>query len=753
MQTSPLWFFGPFTFDRGACRVLRDGVPLSLEPKAFDVLGLLLERAPGVVEKSEIFAVVWKDVAVTDNALTRVIAQLRKALDDDARNPVYIETIATRGYRIAAEVRAGESTPRTLEPAPFTATTVPAPSSAPAAPVPASGRSRLGAGALAVAMLVLLAVGGVAWRSSRADVAANAGDRSMVSAPLALLRPAQLTTGSGVDTGLAFSYDGTTVAYASDRSGAFEIWVQGLASGAVPTRLTSGGGQKLQPTWSPDGRFIAYYEAADGGIWIVPSRGGTARRVASQGSRPDWSPDGRTIAFQTYQPTDLLPSVGINAVSTIQAVDVDTGQTRAMTTMGSPPGPHFVPRWSSDGARLFFAVAPPAFAQEGAPAESAIWSVGRDGTGLRREASGPLLAPEFVPSPDGRGAWTLARTASLWWQPFRDRAAAQPSGLTILGLPAHPSLARDGKRLAWTTVTAVSGLWSVDIEADGSAGVPAPLALGSGIRATGAVASPDGRLVYSAMVRGRAPQVWLRDASGAARQITLDEGDHLQPLWLSNYREVAFSADHDGVTGFSTVDVTTGTERLLFERQNLPAPPGTRGHPVETLNVVPDAGLTRVAMTLEKDGVYNVWLATLVDGRPDGGVRQLTFERQGGSFPHWSPDGRSVSYQCDDGPDTHVCVIDVDGRERRQLTAARGQSFIGGWQGNDAILVAARRGAIWNVRSVEVRTGQERVLTSFTDARSYVRYPQWDPAGRRVVFERAETTANIWTVELPGERP
>ena len=43
----------------------------------------------------------------------------------------------------------------------------------------------------------------------------------------------------------------------------------------------------------------------------------------------------------------------------------------------------------------------------------------------------------------------------------------------------------------------------------------------------------------------------------------------------------------------------------------------------------------------------------------------------------------------------------------------------------------------------------DTALTAFTDARSYVRYPHWDRAGQRILFERAETTGNIWSVQLP----
>ena len=96
--------FGPFELDLGTFKLLRGSTPLAAEPKAIDLLRVLVERAPRVVEKAEIFSLVWKDVAVTDNALTRLVAQLRKVLDDDPKAPRYIETVATRGYRFVADV-------------------------------------------------------------------------------------------------------------------------------------------------------------------------------------------------------------------------------------------------------------------------------------------------------------------------------------------------------------------------------------------------------------------------------------------------------------------------------------------------------------------------------------------------------------------------------------------------------------------------------------------------------------------------
>ena len=83
----------------------RAGYVLALEPKALDLLALLVSHPGHLFGKQEIFDTLWPDTAVTDSALTRVIAQLRRVLADEARDPRFIETVPTRGYRWKCAVR------------------------------------------------------------------------------------------------------------------------------------------------------------------------------------------------------------------------------------------------------------------------------------------------------------------------------------------------------------------------------------------------------------------------------------------------------------------------------------------------------------------------------------------------------------------------------------------------------------------------------------------------------------------------
>ena len=97
--------FDRFRFDRANQRLEDDaGNPIPLNPKAFDVLGVLLERPGSLVAKDEILDAVWRDAHVADGVLKVSIAELRKALGDSATAPRFIATVHRRGYRFVGAV-------------------------------------------------------------------------------------------------------------------------------------------------------------------------------------------------------------------------------------------------------------------------------------------------------------------------------------------------------------------------------------------------------------------------------------------------------------------------------------------------------------------------------------------------------------------------------------------------------------------------------------------------------------------------
>jgi DNA-binding winged helix-turn-helix (wHTH) protein/Flp pilus assembly protein TadD len=96
--------FGPFTVESGAYRLVREGTPIQVSPKIIDLLLYLVARPSALVSKEELFNALWPDVAVTDNALTQAVSELRQALGDDPSKPTYVQTVARRGYRFIAPV-------------------------------------------------------------------------------------------------------------------------------------------------------------------------------------------------------------------------------------------------------------------------------------------------------------------------------------------------------------------------------------------------------------------------------------------------------------------------------------------------------------------------------------------------------------------------------------------------------------------------------------------------------------------------
>jgi DNA-binding winged helix-turn-helix (wHTH) protein len=81
-------------------RLEADGTAVHLEPKVMQVLVRLSQQPGQVVSREQLLTGVWGDTFVTDDVLKRSISELRKALGDDAREPVYIETIPKGGYRL-----------------------------------------------------------------------------------------------------------------------------------------------------------------------------------------------------------------------------------------------------------------------------------------------------------------------------------------------------------------------------------------------------------------------------------------------------------------------------------------------------------------------------------------------------------------------------------------------------------------------------------------------------------------------------
>jgi DNA-binding winged helix-turn-helix (wHTH) protein/uncharacterized protein HemY len=103
--------FDQFEVDDREFRLSEDGTPVQLEPKVLRLLVYLIENRNRLVRKQELLEKIWPDAMVTENALTRAVVLLRKALNEDSRVPRYLETIPTAGYRFIANVATQNGAP------------------------------------------------------------------------------------------------------------------------------------------------------------------------------------------------------------------------------------------------------------------------------------------------------------------------------------------------------------------------------------------------------------------------------------------------------------------------------------------------------------------------------------------------------------------------------------------------------------------------------------------------------------------
>src|SRR6202162_5535853 len=105
---SSLYRFGQFVLDPGRRTLSRADSPVSLTPKAFDVLLFLVQNANRLVTKEELLQAVWGDTFVEEGNLKQYISHLRKALGDNSEDTRLIVTIARKGYQFTMDVTVEE---------------------------------------------------------------------------------------------------------------------------------------------------------------------------------------------------------------------------------------------------------------------------------------------------------------------------------------------------------------------------------------------------------------------------------------------------------------------------------------------------------------------------------------------------------------------------------------------------------------------------------------------------------------------
>jgi DNA-binding winged helix-turn-helix (wHTH) protein/dipeptidyl aminopeptidase/acylaminoacyl peptidase len=268
---------------------------MSLTPKAFDTLVVLLRHSGRVVEKDELLKEIWPDTFVEEGILAVNVAAIRKALSEGEEGRSYIETVPRRGYRFVGEVR---QTAKASE------------DRAAAGEPPEIKRSGIVPWGLAAGLLVLAGVA-IGWYVSRSRL-------SSIPPPS---QPIPLTSYPGTELSPTFSPDGSQVAFSWDgeHQDNFDIYVKQVVR-ADAVRLTRDPARDMSPAWSPDGRYIAF--AREGAVFLIPPTGGAERKVADiRAGDIEWTKDSKS----------LVVCAGTFRQSRILSLALDTGEAKELT--------------------------------------------------------------------------------------------------------------------------------------------------------------------------------------------------------------------------------------------------------------------------------------------------------------------------------------------------------------------------------------------------------------------------------------
>jgi serine/threonine protein kinase/Tol biopolymer transport system component len=325
----------------------------------------------------------------------------------------------------------------------------------------------------------------------------------------------RLTFDPGLQAEPSWSPDGRLIAYSSDRAGNFDIWVQ-QADGSNPVQVTKNPAHDWQPDWSPDGRQIVFRsERGRGGLFLVPALGGPERQIAPFGYRPRWSPDGSQVLFYS---APVLP--GVVESPKLFVVALDGSQPREVLK-------DFFIRavaWHPDGRRVSFRGR-----RLDSPSVSlGFWTASLDGGAAIRSEQSPaverqfkeaeLAVSNFTWAPAGNALYLEAASKgvqNLWRigvDPRTLRFISGPERLTTgPGADAGIALSADGKKLAFTVRTENTGVWVLPMDAlqgrvqgEGRPETPA------GVQAVAGEFSPDGKKLAFIGQQGRKWELRIR---------------------------------------------------------------------------------------------------------------------------------------------------------------------------------------------------------------------------------------------------
>ena len=579
--------FGPFLLDPAKRSLVRDGVPQSVTPKAFDVLLLLVEQRGRVLSKDELLKTIWPDTFVDEANLSQQIFMLRRILNGDSKDPEYIATVPRRGYSFVGDA-------------------IERPVTEPAVARPVRRWRRVPALWLAALTVVVMLVGVRSWWRP-----AGSGPRIL-----------SVTALPGLEQHPSISPDGNFVAFSwtgPDVEGRPHIWIKAVDSEAK-RRLTETPQAESRPAWSPDGREIAFLRAGQG-VFVASALGGSERQISKSGSMVGWTPDGRSLLI-----TDRLN----DGPRGIFKIDLGTGERRQVTQPSAGMG-DWTFAVSPDGSTL-------AFVRYGRPGISDLYVVPIEGGEGRRRTNWDAQIGGVAWTPDGRDLlYSVHEATGLDQYLFRIAAEgrAPEHGARALHTAAvGPSMSRPAPgvpgRIAFTTGRIDVGLRLIDLGNPGSGeaiGNAQPFADSTRIDCPGRFSRNGTRVAFLSSRTGWV-EAWVADDDGShlRQATTLRATEMLIGGWSPDQRRFAIDA---AIAGNSDVYLVSldGTPPV-----HLTTEPGFDGLADWS------ADGRWIYFSSDRSGRNEIWKV------PSAGGPAVQVTRHGGVQAREAPDGRTLYY-------------------------------------------------------------------------------------------------------------
>ena len=622
--------------------VLKAGKVLAIEPKAFRVLLFLLRNPQRLISKEELLNSLWGDAAVTQGSLTRCIWLLRRLLEDDVREAHYIETVTTVGYRWLCPVEVSDVRVENES----------AVDSSHIANSAVQTKSRtllrwwpVGAAVLAIGLVL------IAWTIRLHQPLT---EQAKTTSPRA--RTVMLTTFRGRAIQPTFSPDGKQVAYfwKGEDQKQYDIYIQ-MIGGEKPLRLTWSGAKHICCIgWSPDGQWISFARCnPDGGtIFKVPVLGGPEHKVTDAACLDDartwWSPDGNFMLHSDR----CVP----NGPHGLVVFSFETGEKRCLI---APPVENTVVYWpklSPDGRTV-------AFLQSTTAGVSDIYVIPLNGGQARRLTSDGKWITDLMWAADGQrivfSSERGGRFSERRWQVPVKGGEIEPETI----YPNIGVLSPDGRRLAFvqTGRTDLPSIWRADLSGPGGRIMTQKQIIVSAVNDEDPQLSPDGTRIVFVSLRSGDLELWKSEADGSnPQQITSFKGEWPgTPRWSPDGKWIVF-------------DKPTGARHQIYvidtEGRNLHAI--TSG---DYDNSGPSWSRDGQSLYFasRRSGVSQIWKQRLGGGRP------VQITEHGGSCALESYDGKTLYYTKDieDG----LWRTSVGGGPETRVTAAPRISYGANW--------------------------------------------------------------------------